>query len=407
MKMKQTIFYIMHILIMFSLTMLLHSCSKRSQASMGQETRRERKMAIMRDPDRWPTILVSDDLMGEGITERLDDHGNYFPWSGDLGVLYKYEDEIHVITGDVLGSKPFKRQALGWTDIYDSPVDGLDLTWRVNHVGNPIEISPYRTTLAPGGAITLKDEDNQSIIYIFMQDVKWEEGGGPHPTRSVLFKSVNGGESFIKVWTWLGQMRRKQDLLVPGNISPVRGRINDKDVIFMLFTGLYRQTPLYLAYCYADDGSIEDYTKYHYFSGMSENVPIWRDDIKYAIPVIDSLRVGELCVQWCDYLNQYLLGCFIWLGHTRADYYFFKASNLWGSWERSDSSALNFWSHLKGYRKDWRKHYGGYFIEDHMIGSDIYWIVSLWVPYSTDHSKCILLLKTDLSKLSWSKWSPN
>lgn len=342
-------------------------------------------------------------LMGEGKTSSLD--GDV--WTGDLGVMFKHQGKGYIMTGDTGGGENFAPNVLGFfTNNILSAYQGVGLSnpglandqqslpcpeinWQTKTNGGPEEYFPLiePDSTVPAGAIGL---DN--TIYVFMMDVtSWTE---PATARSILVKSKDNGQTFDFIWKW-----NIDNKFV--NISPIVGPDPvdpTKEVVYLVGSGKYRQSPVYLAYVEKKD--IEDRTKYKYFKSLQNNIPQWSNNEAEAMPIVDNVKVGELSVQWNYYLKQWLLAFF---DYNASNLYFRAAKYPWGPWSEpklvySGTEVYDWY----GYRVDrfgkqqtWGGAYGGYLLTGltRQSGRLVYFVLSLWNPYN------IFLLETDLAKV--------
>jgi len=322
-------------------------------------------------------------LMGEGKTETNE--GN--SWDGDLGITFNHNNQLYLLTGDTGTGDIFAPNAMAYSSDV-SPSDCLDFNWSVKSNGGPKFFFPIidPASTVPGGAISIDD-----TIYIFMMDVlRWEQ---PVIARSLLIKSDDNGQNFSTVW------RDEPDSKFI-NISPVLGEhpsIPNKQVVYMIASGKYRESPVYLAYVEIKD--ISDKTKYQYYTGLENRLPKWSNQENLAKPIVAGVKVGELSVQWNSYLNKWLLAFF---DYNSNDMFFTTAEKFWEGWSKPKlvlkRSIKYDWYETKinklGKQVNWNEPYAPYLLPDEFNQNEkVYYTMSLWVPYS------IFLMETDLSRL--------
>lgn len=324
-------------------------------------------------------------LMGQGKTQ--DNTGDI--WEGDLGASFIYDSKLHLITGDTGSGANFAPNAMATTSDTNA-ADCLDLSWSTNEQGGPTPPFPLiePDSTVPSGAISIN-----GTIYVFMMDVTdWTH---PAKARSLLVKSENGSQSFFQVWE--NEVDRKFV-----NIAPVIGNHpleQNKQAVYLVASGQYRQSPVYLAYAELDE--IENESAYHYFTGTSGGVAQWNENQAEAVPIINDVKVGELSVQWNRYLNQWLIAYFDY-DKQPANLYFRSADNLWEAWSEeklvfSGSERYDWYQSQTtriGTQNPWGTPYGGYLLPDNYNDSrKTYFVLSLWNPYS------IFLMEANLDSI--------
>lgn len=339
--------------------------------------------------DDLKTTATDDDhtsmicrLMGKAKTETID--GNI--WEGDLGISFNHNQQLYILTGDTGTGDTFAPNAMAYSNDTDAS-DCLDFNWSTKPNGAPQNFFPFidPDSTVPGGAIS-----HNGTMYVFMMDVlRWDD---PVMARSLLIKSDDDGKNFSLVW----KDERDSKFI---NISPVLAEhpsIPNQQVVYLIASGKYRESPVYLAYAEVED--IEDKSKYHYYTGLENGLPQWSNQENRAVPVVNKVKVGELSVQWNSYLNQWLLAFF---DYNSKNMYFRTADNLWGEWSGpklviSGSVKYDWYgtrTNRLGQEIDWSKPYAPYLLPDEYNQDEkVYYIMSLWVPYS------IFLMETDLSK---------
>jgi len=335
-------------------------------------------------PTKQENVRMISRLMGRGKT--MTKTGEV--WEGDLGVMFTHKKKLYLLIGDTIGSEIFSPNTIAYTEDRNAK-DGLDFTWMTKNDGSPKEFFPiiHPDSTVPAGAISVN-----GIIYVFMMDVThWGDKTDPVThARSILIKSEDDGKTFSSVWK--GKVDSKFV-----NISPIISAHPfdpDKKALFLVASGPYRNSPIYLAF--TDIDKIEKKESYLYFTGIKNNLPQWSKNINDAIPVVKGVKVGELSVQWNSYLNQWLLAYFDYTHGSRM--YFRKAPHPWGPWSDPvlvfSGSEKYDWYKTEQTRKgpvDWGGPYGGYLLPE--SGRIVYFTLSLWIPYS------IFLMEADLQEI--------
>jgi hypothetical protein len=329
-------------------------------------------------------------LMGEGKTANAAEN----IWEGDLGVMFTHGERVYLLAGDTMGPGIFAPNAIAYTtDRF--PEDCLDFQWRTDSAGNPQAFFPRidPDSTVPAGAISI---DN--IMYIFMMDVtQWGVSGSPEThARPLLIKSTDSGTTFSSVWT--GKVDEKCVNIAPAISSHPHDQ--SRTVVYLLTSGTYRKSPIYLAM--TDPDAIEDRESYRYFAGYDDGTPVWTADQEAAVPVVDGVRVGELSVAWNAYLDQWLLSYFNYTPMGKGTLHFRKAPTLWGPWsepvEVFSGTAQYGWYKKENAKKgavSWGGPYGGYILEEltKNNGKIVYFTLSLWTPYT------IFLMEADLEEI--------
>jgi len=337
------------------------------------------------EPKSQDKVRMICHLMGRGKT--MTKTGEV--WEGDLGVMFIHDERIYLLAGDTIGSEVFAPNAIAYTEDHD-PKEGLDFTWMTKNDGSPKEFFPIiqPDSTVPAGAISVN-----GVIYVFMMEVThWgDKTDIVTHARSILIKSEDDGKTFSSVWE--GRVDSKFV-----NISPIVSThpLNQKEkAIFLVASGQYRNSPIYLAFTAID--KIEERESYLYFSGLEEDMPQWSNNIVDAVPILRGVKVGELSVQWNSYLNQWLLAYFDY--HYGNNMYFRKAPHPWGPWSEPElvfsGSEKYDWYKTEQTRKgpvNWGGPYGGYLLPE-SEDSIVYFTLSLWIPYS------IFLMEANLQEI--------
>jgi hypothetical protein len=325
------------------------------------------------------------------MIERLIGEGETEGWGSDLGVSFMHKGKMYFLGGDTNTRDAFAPNIIGVAGDFN-PSDGMNITWGKDENGNPKEffaiIEPSSTV--PAGAISISD-----TMYIFMMDViNWDY---PAIARSVLIKSEDDGRTFRTVWEG-----RKDNKFV--NIAPVissHPTRQGKDALYLVGSGKYRESPIYLAVTEID--AIENRAGYLYFAGLENGSPVWKTSESDALPIVDGVKVGELSVQWNGYLGKWLLSYFDYSTSNPGNMYFRTASNLWGPWSNpvfvfSGTRQYDWYEEVMTRKgpQSWGVPYGSYLLPETNSASSpkTYFTLSLWVPYS------IFLMEVDLSVLA-------
>ncbi|HEC95834.1 MAG TPA: DUF4185 domain-containing protein, partial [Euryarchaeota archaeon] len=189
-------------------------------------------------PETQDRVRMISRLMGRGKT--MTKTGEV--WEGDLGVMFTHKKKLYLLIGDTIGSEIFSPNTIAYTEDRNAK-DGLDFTWMTKNDGSPKEFFPiiHPDSTVPAGAISVN-----GIIYVFMMDVThWGDKTDPVThARSILIKSEDDGRTFSSVWE--GRVDSKFV-----NISPIVSTHPfdpDKKALFLVASGQYRNSPIYLAF---------------------------------------------------------------------------------------------------------------------------------------------------------------
>jgi hypothetical protein len=239
----------------------------------------------------------------------------------------------------------------------------------------------------PAGAITL-----DGIIHIYsMQVNQW---GSITHAHGVLFKEQGNG-AFSELTRW-----PVDKLFV--NTSPVAAELPDGTrAVYMVATAQYRHSPIYLAY--VAPSRIGDPAAYRYLTGYDENgSPLWSGEMAQAkpLPGLENVWAGELSFAYDAPLNSYLL---MFKDYKTNTFGLYSSSTPYGPFV----GPLTFFPcGTTSSRPDWMQPgwgacYGGYMLPGYFgaDGSRVYFVVSLWDPYTT------VLMTMRLSSLSPSSTS--
>ena len=302
-------------------------------------------------------------------------------WGTDLGIpVITYingQKKIAFLFGDVFSPPSGGANAIAYADF---PIDGCpDLTWVTDEKGRFREMwSSQRkdgvdASTVPAGAI-----DIDGTLYVYaMRVTHWKKKLSKDDVThayGVLFKHTSNGEYVETDVRWGLDSKFV-------NVAPVLGRLPDgSKVLFLVASGQYRESPIYLAYVSLDH--IEDIDYYMYFTGLVDGQPQWSPNIEEAVPIIDSVNVGELSIIYHDKLGLYILMFKDWsLGGGLK---IMTAHDPWGPY--SDPTTLSpCYPKPSWFDKNWGGCYGGYLVPGSygVDGKDLYYILSIWRPYAT------------------------
>ena len=299
----------------------------------------------------------------------------------DLGIpIATQGDKFWFAFGDVNG--PEGQIAVGGSAVLEAttPFACNQTSWKLD--GNGRFYEPLTSKRRPGDESTVPAGgiEVSGTLYLYaMQVDHWGDDsrpGDPTNVHGALFKQ--GGTGFAHVLSW--PMNQKH-----GNTAPVWGELDGQQAIFMAITGSYRASPVYLAHVRPQD--IENKAAYRYFTGHDRNKrPTWSSDIDHAVPLngMDNVGVGELSLVKNDALGKYYM-MFQSYGGDRG-YMLFSAEQPYGPWSQPTRfSPCGNNNNASWMPPGWKWCYGGYIIPNNFgdDGKDIYYTISVWVPYST------------------------
>ena len=228
----------------------------------------------------------------------------------------------------------------------------------------------------PAGAVTIN-----GIIYIYaMQVNQWGSNSeGTHAHGVLFYRNEQSTGLFAELTRW------PVDTLFV-NAAPVMAKLPDgTSVIFVTTTAQYRHSPIYLAY--VAPSQIGDPAAYHYLTGYDENgSPIWIDQMIDAkpLPGLENVWAGEVSFQYDSSLNRYLL---MFKDYHTDTFTLYSSTAPYGPFlgpltffPCGTASARPEWM-----ESGWGMCYGGYMLPGFfgMDGNLLYFVVSLWNPYTT------------------------
>ncbi|RLG40034.1 MAG: hypothetical protein DRO01_04690 [Thermoproteota archaeon] len=269
--------------------------------------------------------------------------------------------------------------------------DCPDLEWVTDPDGRFAEMWPslredwVDSSTVPAGAVEVG-----GVLYVYaMRVTHWAKrlnASDSVHAYGVLF-SGRLGEGFVET-----EVRWPLDEKFV-NVAPVMGRLpSGEEVVYLLASGRFRDSPIYLGYVPPDD--IADPAAYRYFSGLdSDGAPTWSSSLEDAVPVVEDVRVGELSVIYHPTAGAYLLMYKNYGG--RPGFHLRVARDLWGPYSQPEvlTPCVPRPAWFEG--PAWGGCYGGYLIPGEFgeDGLSLYYTLSLWVPYST------FLMRLSLSSL--------
>jgi hypothetical protein len=224
-----------------------------------------------------------------------------------------------------------------------------------------------------------------------MQVNQWGANSeGTHAHGVLFYRKAESDGPFDELTSW------PVDALFV-NTAPVAAELPDgSPAVFMATTALYRHSPVYLAY--VAPSQIGDAAAYHYLTGYDENgSPIWTTQMVNAkpLPGLENVWAGELSLRVDARLNSYLL---MFKDYATDTFTLYTSSTpygpFWGPlafFPCGTTSSRPAWM-----ESGWGMCYGGFMLPGFFgtDGSLLFFVVSLWDPYTT------VLMTMRLSTLS-------
>jgi hypothetical protein len=170
------------------------------------------------------------------------------------------------------------------------------------------------------------------------------------------------------------------------NAAPIAAELPDgTPAVYLATTAQYRHSPVYLAY--VAPSQIEDPAAYHYLTGYGENgSPIWTTQMINAkpLPGLENVWAGEVSFLYDAPIDSYLL---MFKDYETDTFTLYSSSTPYGPFV----GPLTFFpcgttaSRPEWMESGWGMCYGGYMLPG-FFGADgnlLYFVVSLWDPYTT------------------------
>ncbi len=323
--------------------------------------------------------LTQKELSSSFVCNLIDQRARDVGISGtDLGIGFERNNSIWILFGDVVGTELHKGGASAVLLIPKRlTLDCSKMKWKTenNSFYKPLHSRRQYgdASTVPAGAVEISNK-----AYIFaMRVIKWEKFPKQTHARGVLFKENESGE-FEEVYEW-----EIDDIHV--NTAPVK--VGNK--IYMIATSLYRKSPLYLAYVNLED--IDKPSKYMYFAGRDSDKIIWSSNPADAKPLegTENLKIGEVSFVYNPILKKYFI-LFKSYSIKNNGFWLMYSDKPTGPFEKI---KLNVCKDADWMKLGWSGCYGGYIVPYYFgeNGRDLYFTVSVWVPYTT------VLLKTEFN----------
>jgi len=210
-----------------------------------------------------------------------------------------------------------------------------------------------------------------------MQVNQW--GSVTHAHGVLFSREEQGNDAFIELTRW-----PVDKLFV--NAAPVAAELPDgTPVVFVATTAQYRHSPVYLAY--VATSQIGDPAAYHYLTGYDQKgSPVWSSEMAEAKPLrgLENVWAGELSLLYDAPLNSYLL---MFRDYSTLTFDLYSSNTPYGPFVGpSTFFPCGTTSSRPGWMQGgWGGCYGGYMLPGYFgaDGSDLYFVVSLWDPYTT------------------------
>ncbi|MDR1516544.1 MAG: DUF4185 domain-containing protein [Dysgonamonadaceae bacterium] len=327
----------------------------------------------------------------------------------DLGVPFEDGETTWLLFGDTWGPQPGLHDAIGYTTD-NTPENGLQLDFVTDNTGK------YQGITIPGvsttGAFEVPTEgiviDNQFYIWVTTD----------HSDKVTMGRSVLATANRTNALK--GLFAKVYDLSITRfiNVSVVRVKNSEWDFLpqqegdgLMIFgTGIYRGSPIYLAW--QPVSGIKTKSTIKYFAGVKNGKPIWSGKEKNSQPIFQlaTPEVGELSASYNKFIKKWIL----LYNHGTPRGINLRTSDFpWGPWSDTqvvfepwaDGGYCNFmhtsWDNRQcdnvnnaGREYEWGGEYGPYQFEHFATGSNnsttIYFTMSTWNPYDVVLMKAVL-----------------
>ena len=317
----------------------------------------------------------------DGRAVALGIHG------ADLGVSVSVGSTVWMIFGDTRGLGPGPPSGgtptIGASSAIESqiPFSCSTFSWLVSggKFYQPLTSARkvgFDESTVPAGAITLN-----GIIYIYaMQVNQWGSNSeGTHAHGVLFYREEQSSGPFAELTQW------PVDQLF-ANAAPIASELPDgTPAVFIATTAEYRHSPVYLAY--VAPSQIGDSAAYHYLMGYTQNSsPLWTTQMNDAkpLPGLENVWAGEVSFLYDGPLNSYLI---MFKDYETDSFTLYSSSTPYGPFV----GPLTYFpcgtplSRPTWMESGWGLCYGGYMVPG-FFGSDgnaLYFVVSLWDPYTT------------------------
>jgi hypothetical protein len=302
----------------------------------------------------------------------------------DLGVSVLVDSRVWLMFGDTRGLGPGPPSGgtptIGASSAIESqvPFDCSSFSWLASGgkfyqpLTSTRKVGTDESTV-PAGAITLN-----GIIYAYaMQVNQW--GPVTHAHGALFYRNEQSNGAFAELTRW------PVDTLFV-NAAPVAAEFPEGiPAVFVATTTQYRHSPVFLAY--VTPSQIGDPTAYHYLTGYADNgSPLWTTQMAKAkpLPGLGNVWAGEISFLYDAPLNTYLL---MFKDYVTDTFTLYSSSTPYGPFV----GPLTFFpcgtpsSQPDWMESGWGACYGGYMIPGFfgVDGNLLYFVVSLWDPYTT------------------------
>jgi Domain of unknown function (DUF4185) len=309
-------------------------------------------------------------LTGPDSINKTD---RFFVAGQDLGSMFQANGKTWFVFGDTFGQRDegmtggggtgWRSNTMAWTSDTD-PSDGITFGgYIVDETGWAQELIPGKQvdnvemTIIP----TYGFAANGAMYLDFMSVKHWGDPGEWVTNYSGLAKSTDGGQT----WTKLDAPRWPGDSnFIQVSVTNIDGELYFWGVTHGRFGGV--------ALMKVAEADVEKQGAYRYFTGTAaDGTPQWSPDMAKAKVIVDS-TVGELSVNWNEYLQRWLM-TYTDGGGDGADLR--EAAAPWGPW--SDAITLVSATDVPGL-------YAPYMLPAYTAdgGRTIYFALSKWGPYN-------------------------
>lgn len=337
------------------------------------------------DTPRLPAIFVPHAFVSWlNGKNALNDSTVVNVYGGDLGIVTKYQGRFYYIFGDTFGinGTDWRSNTMAWSNDAN-PADGIMINgWIVNvstHLARALfepahKINQVELTTIPTTAIT-----DGNKFYIYYMDINNWGAAGVYNCNNASIAASTDGIHFTRTsnLSWPGD----SNFVMFAHVLSLNGVDNGTGDEYLLATPAGRYYAAYLLR--VPRGQELNMQAYSYYVGMDgQGNPLWSQDMSAAVSVF-ARPVGEMSVMWDEYLQEYVA---MYIEHYTATIVLRTSKTLWGPW--SDKIGVVPSSEFPGL-------YGSFMhpelVENH--GQIVYFVMSLWGPYST----CVM--KANLTSL--------